>query len=200
MPWEQESSKMDSHGIFTLAEARGHEMSTDLVRWIADSFDKTRRIYGLGCGNGAYSRFLHDAGFDVEAYEGTPDIGNLAKFAPIQVHDLAVPLILEPARVLCLEVGEHIPEQYESVILDTISDATETRAIISWAIVGQPGTGHVNCRNNDYIIDKMLSRGLALNDGLTDEGRKHYGSLIHFSNTLMVFDRMQQWPTTISHT
>lgn len=180
---------MDDHGIFDLKEASGHDMSAELAQWLTGQFDSKLPVYDLGCGNGAYSRALFDAGFDPRAYEGTVGIEQFAKFQPIRFHDLTTPLVLDGSQVLCLEVGEHIPVRYESTIIDTICKATATRAIISWAVEGQPGCGHVNCRSNEYVIAEFAKRGLVLNRELTDEGRKHAGHLEYFANTLLVFDR-----------
>ena len=186
---------MDSHGIFDLEEASGHDMSQELARWLCDQFDKKRLVYDLGCGNGAYSRALFDAGFNPMAYEGTVGIEKFAKFSPIHIHDLTTPLVLSGEQVLCLEVGEHIPAEYEVTIIDTICKATATRAIISWAVEGQPGRGHVNCKNNDYVIAQFAKRGLILNKELTAEGRKFAGHLEYFANTLLVFDRFSYCAT-----
>ena len=39
--------------------------------------------------------------------------------------------------ILCLEVGEHIPKKYESVLIDNIASHARVGAVISWAIPGQ---------------------------------------------------------------
>ncbi|WP_245562228.1 hypothetical protein [Niabella aurantiaca] len=57
---------------------------------------------------------------------------------------------------------------------------------MSWAIEGQGGDGHVNCRNNDYIIKEMRQRGF-----VEFEDAKLFlrsmASYSWFKNSLMVF-------------
>jgi hypothetical protein len=61
--------------------------------------------------------------------------------------------------VISIEVGEHIPKEFEQVFIDNICSHTNSKLILSWAIVGQGGDGHVNCQNNDYIIAKLKEKG-----------------------------------------
>jgi len=89
---------------------------------------------------------------------------------------------------ISLEVGEHIPKIFEQNYLDNIISSSHN-IILSWAILGQGGYGHVNCRNNDYIIDKFNQFGYRYN--MVDSLYLRYGSsLTWFKNTIMVFNRI----------
>jgi len=67
---------------------------------------------------------------------------------------------------ICFEVAEHIPKQFETTYLNNLIKHCKKGIVISWAIVGQKGIGHVNCQNNDYVKennsyyrDRKRSRG-----------------------------------------
>jgi len=61
--------------------------------------------------------------------------------------------------VLSLEVGEHIPEEYENIFINNIHKLNSKGVVISWGIEGQIGEGHVNCKSNEYIKRKFLQLG-----------------------------------------
>lgn len=87
---------------------------------------------------------------------------------------------------MSLEVGEHIPKEYEHILIDNICNAAEHGVILSWAIKGQGGAGHVNCQNNAYIIDVMRGKGFAYDTDASSTLRKN-ATLSWFKNTVMVF-------------
>jgi hypothetical protein len=91
-------------------------------------------------------------------------------------------------QVLSFEVEEHIPAQYEQIFIDTIVLHCNSILILSWAIIGQFGVGHVNCRSQEYIIDQIEQRGLKYNKEDTLFIRNaEYKNAPWFKNTLMVF-------------
>ena len=90
---------------------------------------------------------------------------------------------------LCLEVGEHIEPEHEAIVLDNIANSATKKIIMSWAIPGQGGFGHVNCRENDYIIAQMQARGWKHNPEESDFLRARCSGCDWFKNTIMVFDK-----------
>ena len=92
--------------------------------------------------------------------------------------------------MLSLEVGEHIPAEFEDQFIDNITKHVKKTLIISWAIEGQGGSGHVNCRNNDYIIGQVTERGFKYNEKASNELRKAATNAFWFSYTLLVFDKV----------
>jgi hypothetical protein len=148
-------------------------------------------IADLGCGLGYTCRSLSESGFDVIGYEGTQDLNDLAVFAPILVQDLAVRFWMPIQKnIICLEVGEHIPRQFEEIVFDNITNNAKWRVILSWAIPDQGGTGHYNERPNYHIIAQMQRRGFMINSELTDQLRSVTPDLTWwFRKSIMVFDR-----------
>ena len=60
--------------------------------------------------------------------------------------------------------------------------------ILSWAIPGQPGTGHVNCRDNDYIIRILNKNNYKYMFDETQIFRKNISKYNFFKNTIMIFE------------
>ena len=53
--------------------------------------------------------------------------------------------------VISLEVGEHIPKEYENIFIENLHKNNIRGIVLSWAIKGQGGDGHVNEQDNYYI-------------------------------------------------
>ena len=92
-------------------------------------------------------------------YDGAGNVeevsGGLVRFA-----DLTMPLALPRAEwVMALEVAEHVPHEYEATVLQNLHAHNCRGIIISWAILGQPGQGHVNNHGNDYVIKTFEALG-----------------------------------------
>lgn len=142
----------------------------------------------IGCGNGAYTKGLRDVGVDCRGFDGsplTPEIsGNTCEVMDFSLHqDIGT-----FDNVLSLEVGEHIPSKYEQVFINNLARACRNKLILSWAVEGQAGMGHVNCRSNEYVINEMEVRGLKYDERLS-QWLRDQSTLPWFKNTLMVFNR-----------
>ena len=60
--------------------------------------------------------------------------------------------------------------------------------VLSWAVVGQGGFGHVNCQNNDYVIRLFEGMGYTYDQENSANLRK-VSSLPWFPNTVLVFKK-----------
>jgi len=181
------------NGIWTEDEAAiHHDFSYCLAKWIGEYLPKNQRLADIGCGPAWYLRYFHDIGFEsLIGFEGTKQ--NFA-FGDVTIADLTKPLPPykgEGHNVICLEVGEHIPEYGLQTFIDNLAMVTGIgKLILSWAVPEQDGIGHVSCRHNIWVIDQMEKRGfkLLVDDTLTIrtvvENRFSY-----FRNTLMIFKR-----------
>ncbi len=152
------------------------------------SFAKKRGVadvIDMGCGDGSYVRGLVNSDISCHGVDGNP---HTDKIDSCWCVDLSKPCQLFRDLVLSLEVGEHIPAKYESVFLDNITKAAEKYIILSWAVPGQGGKGHVNCRSNHYIKVQMVARGFDYKWEATNKLRRK-ATLSWFKNTLMVFER-----------
>lgn len=178
---------MDLKGCWTLkSEFDTHVFDQSLCDAIITvcQNQNIRSIADVGCGNGAYTKYFLDNDIDCDGFDGSPMTPDFC----YQV-DFSVPQVIgKYGLVLSLEVGEHIPEKYEQIFLDNLVDASINLIILSWAIEGQGGDGHVNTRNNDYIIQQMANRGYDFNKETTEYLRDRC-SISWFKQTLMTFER-----------
>jgi hypothetical protein len=143
---------------------------------------------GAGC-QAKYSKKIQDIGIIVNAYDFNPEILK-NKDISVNVIDLTKhQTILKADLTVCLEVGEHIPEKYFSILLQNIVLSTNKYILLSWAIIGQEGHGHVNCKSNFDIIYYLYRLGFKLNIDDTYSFRNHV-SLPWFKNTLFLFEKI----------
>lgn len=177
-------------GIWHISIAKKrHKTDEVLAQAIADNFDTPERAADLGCGLGHYCKFLYEEGWEViDGYEGTEGIGPYQVWPWIYRLDLTKPIPFVPYDfVLCLEVGEHIPRKHEQIFIDNLCRAAEKNIVLSWAVPGQySASGHVNCRENDYVINELAKRGFLLDNDMTKKLREAC-YFNWFKNTLMVF-------------
>jgi SAM-dependent methyltransferase len=176
-------------GIWSEDEAKYHIHSEQLLNYLIEFLNKDLIVLDFGCGDGYYISSLKDNGFEVRGIDGST-LSN-TYYSNIIHEDLSEPIILRSnGQVLSFEVGEHIPEQFEQVFIDNLIEHCNSRLIISWAIPGQGGIGHVNCKSNEYIINEITKRGFTLNGELTSRIRQgDYKDTPWFYNTLLVFDK-----------
>lgn len=150
---------------------------------------KIKSILDLGCGTGVYSKLFIDNNIDCDCCDGHPETNSLTNGICF-TKDLSTPINFGRTYdcVMSLEVGEHIPESLENYFIENIVNHSHNLIIISWAIPGQPGNGHVNCKSNKYIIDKIQKYNFIFNQK-TSEYLRQNSSLYWFKNTIMVFQK-----------
>jgi SAM-dependent methyltransferase len=180
-----------------------HTCCQPLCDWIIDFLkdSKEKQVYDFGCGLGQYLKKLEDAGFTkLTGFEGA--IPKAKVFDNIKSHDLSKPLKLpEQGNCIFLEVAEHIPPIFEHIMLDNIVNACNDKLIMSWALRGQAGDGHINCLNNDEAIGKLTKKGMiylpeetASVRAVIDDSPQETGDLNcpWFKNTLLIFKKKNQ--------
>lgn len=182
---------MTESGIWTPEEAQAnHVFCPELAEAMLKILPKDVSVLDLGCGNGAYVDFFASKGFDSYGIEGTKVDGET-----LLTRDLSQPLDLNECpdnfSIISLEVGEHIPREHEQTFLDNLVKYADRKIILSWAIPGQGGLGHVNERSFEYIVRQMVKRGFALNADETVQLRQAVAtsSAWWFKNSIGVYDR-----------
>ena len=93
--------------------------------------------------------------------------------------------------IMSLEVGEHLPKEFEDVFIENLHNNNKKGIVLSWAIIGQGGRGHINEQNNDYIKEKIMKLGYT-NDVEAEQKMRAAASLGWFKNTLMVFRKINK--------
>ena len=171
---------------------QNHIHSPNVSKWICKflSDKKNNQIYDFGCGMGNYLNDLHSNGFTkLIGLEVEPPKTDYE--FKIDSQNLAHPFILdEKGIIICLEVGEHLPKEYQDIFLDNIANNCSEYLIISWAVKGQGGYGHYNELNNDEIIPEITKRGFTYLPEVSKEFRLiPEDNCWWFKNTLMVFEK-----------
>ena len=144
-------------------------------------------VVDLGCGLGNYTEQLNTETMVCDGYDGNPNTVILTN-QKCKVLDLSKKHTFEKKYdwVLSLEVGEHLPKQYEDTFINNICDNCIYGMVISWAMKGQGGKGHFNEQDNEYVVDEIDSRGFK-HDVKSSNVLRDKSSLWWFKNTLMVF-------------
>nr|XP_045598255.1 uncharacterized protein LOC123758114 isoform X1 [Procambarus clarkii] len=146
--------------------------------------------------NKDYTNLMKHAGLSgtpqvINSWNGWDGAANIDEFTNgrIASADLSSPATLGGPFdwVMSLEVGEHIPESGEKNFLDNLVKHACVGVVLSWAVPGQGGHSHVNCRSNDYVRKEMAARGLESDKLAEVKLRKNVDQLTYFMNTLMVF-------------
>jgi cyclopropane fatty-acyl-phospholipid synthase-like methyltransferase len=163
-----------------------HKFDVGLANALTELF-AGHTVIDLGCGEGKYVEKFHRSGIKAIGFDGNP---NTDKIPLCGVHDLTKPLNKSYFDyVLCLEVGEHIPKDKTQALIDNIKNHNFKGIVISWAIPGQGGDGHVNELSNEEVI-KMFSEYEY--DVETSQHLRNEATLWWFKNTIMVFKSNQQ--------
>ena len=163
-------------------------LSQEIIKFFKG--EQVKNVVDLGCGMGNYVKDFRTAGINTTGYDGNPKTPELSKNT-CSVLDISVPIKFELPYdwVMSLEVGEHIPGEFEDIFIQNLHNNNVRGILLSWAIEGQGGYGHVNCRNNDYIKTKICKLGYT-NDIEIENAMRSASSLLWFKNTIMVFRRV----------
>jgi len=181
-------------GIWTQEESdTAHIFSYKIAKWIAD-FAKSKYkkpfIYDMGCGKGTYTQYFLDRGIKCFGIDGHPYEG--LETEQYICHDLTKEIKMDQSNItVCLEVGEHIPSEYFGQFIANLLNSTSEWLILSWAVPGQDGIGHVNCQTNDWVKDELWNRHFQFMPQETRELRScPEGYVNYFKETLLVFKRI----------
>jgi hypothetical protein len=160
-----------------------YTLCKSIIEFILEN--KFTTLYDLGCGLGNYVSKIKNKGLIIDGFDGNPYTEDITN-GLCKVLDLSQPQeFMQRDCTISLEVGEHIPKKFEHIYLDNLCKSSKN-IIISWAVEGQNGYGHVNCQNNDYIVNCMRLRGYNINNEISQKLRTE-SSLSWFKNTLMYF-------------
>jgi len=178
--WEgNEASSQHKHDI---------SLSTELVHFFTD--EKVTNVADFGCGMGKYVDYFLKNNINACGFDGNPNTPELTNNL-CSVLDLSMEKKFdEPFDwVMSLEVGEHLPKQYEDVFINNIHNNNKYGMVLSWAVKGQGGHGHVNEQNSDYIKSKICSLGYT-NDIESENKLRNSSSLWWFKKTIFVFRKI----------
>ena len=183
--------KINKRGFWENETTKGHHndvpLNSALIELLKEKSVKT--LLDLGCGPAYYVQNIIANGIECEAYDGNPHTpiitGGVGKVVDLSENmDLGKTFDF----VLSLEVGEHIPKEFEDVYINNVLKHTHNYVLLSWAIPDQRGDGHVNEQPNSYIIDKITSLGFKYDEDISI-GLRNSAQARWFKNTLMLFKK-----------
>lgn len=186
---------MKSTGIFTPEQAKvEHKTSPKLAKALSLAIPLNRHVIDFGCGRGEYIKYLHQQGCRVTGYEGTEGMAEMTGFSKIKQADITNPIKTKNrGTVLCLEVLEHIPSEFTDVVIENLVSACAGRLIMSWAVKGQGGCGHVNEQDAEWVLGRFAKEGFTPNLAVSERLRKAGGSeLWWFKKSIYVFDKIKR--------
>ena len=176
--WENKKEAASEHAFdAALAEALYTFFQQERVQSLAD----------LGCGKADYVKYFRKRQLPADGFDGNPQTPQITN-GVARVLDLA-----EAVRfprpfdwLMSLEVGEHLPQVFEDIFIGNLHNNNKRGIVLSWAVEGQGGHGHVNERNNDYIRAKIEQLGY-VSDPAAESFLRHRATLPWFKQTIMVF-------------
>ena len=163
------------------------KLSEALLRFFKE---RDASVVDLGCGLGDYLKHFRKNGLTCCGYDGNPKTPELTD-NHAGVADLTEPLTLEPKPtwIMSLEVGEHLPAQYEDQFIQNLHANNTQGILLSWAVKGQGGYGHVNEQDNGYIKAKFAALGYKNNVEVENQLRAQASNAWWFRHTIMVFEK-----------
>lgn len=136
-----------------------HSFSPSVWNYMIDRF-ALRSVLDIGAGMGHAANYFHKAGMQVVAIEGLAENCNKSVFPSIQVDLTKAPVVCSVDLVNCIEVVEHIEEQYLDNLLDSL--CCGKIILMTNALPGQGGYHHVNEQPTEYWITHLKKRGCSL--------------------------------------
>ena len=133
-----------------------------------------RSILDLGAGVGQYGHSLRSRYGDAVWYRGFDGAGDVENYTNgfVRYVDLTLPFALRGRAewVISLEVGEHVPRDYELMFVRNVHAHACNGVVLSWACYG--GHQHVNKRSNEYVIALFEGLGYRYKKEATDRIRQ----------------------------
>lgn len=181
---------ISANGFWVGLEAGSqHFHDSSLAKSLVEFFkgEKPDHVVDFGCGMGDYVKTLRSNGIQTSGFDGNPNTPELTKNV-CGVLDLSVPKQFDKQFdwVMSLEVGEHLPSQFEDIFIMNLHNNNKCGIVLSWAVKGQGGHGHFNEQSNDYIKTKICKLGY-INDIESENKLRKDSSFSWFKNTIMVF-------------
>lgn len=157
---------------------------------------KGKRIGAFGDGPGMYKQSYDEIGMldAYDAFDGAPFIETETN-GKVKFLDLTIPQYGLPIYdwVICLEVAEHIPIEFEDIFLSNLARHAKTGLILSWAVPGQPGHYHVNNKEFSLVIETLRKVGFDWDEKMSKflQTQAHNGV---FKSNLNVYYRNEKFP------
>ena len=143
-----------------------------------------KSILDIGAGEAHAALYFADKGCNVFAVDNDAEAITNAVYPVLNVDLTQSPVLLRTDMVYMAEFVEHLPEASLPKLADSLQKTQWV--VMTYAVPGNDGVGHVNLQDIEYWIDWMASVGFAIDSEKTNAVRakaKH----VHFKNRGLVF-------------
>lgn len=149
---------------------------------------KNKSIIDLGAGLGQYCDVIRRC-TTCDAYDGSKNVEVVTK-GKVKYLNLAKKIEFNCTHdiVMSIEVGEHIPKDYEDIYEENLIKCSNNIIILTWATIGQGGFYHVNEKEKKDVINIFTTKGLKWNEDIHKILYKS-SRLDYIKNNLMVFSK-----------
>ena len=119
--------KKSKTGYWTSKQRETHVTCNELKLYLLNYYKKhnAKKVLDLGCGKGEYIKFLKK--YNINAI----GVDNCDICKDIEIYDLTKPYYNHSDYVQTFEVGEHIPNKYESIFIQNICNNAQKGIIMS---------------------------------------------------------------------
>ena len=121
----------------------------------------------FGCSIGTYLEHFLSKGCEVKGFEfcyeeclpSIAKVYGLENF--IEFGDVTTEINVDKKYDLAMsiEVAEHIPTSKSKMLVKNLCNASRKNILFTAAGIGQGGTGHINCQEKSFWIEKFISEG-----------------------------------------
>ncbi len=122
---------------------------------------KGKSIIDIGASIGRYFPYFEEAGYKVSGIDGSVGIEKITN-GKVRHFDLTSPRVHDLHGIadwgLFIEVGEHIPKEFEDTVIDNVCQMPREGLIVAWANEGAVGRDHVNCHDEEHVIKQFCFR------------------------------------------
>mmetsp|Transcript_20789 Transcript_20789/g.58543 ORF Transcript_20789/g.58543 Transcript_20789/m.58543 type:complete len:560 (-) Transcript_20789:234-1913(-) len=143
---------------------------------VAEVFARGDAVADFGASLGEYASFFNSTGLVTAfAFDGTEGIAEVTKGQVLEVKlDQPFTLWRTFDWVICLEVLEHIPQEFERAALENLRRHASKGAVISWGNEWSTfaDAGHVNGKSEEYARAALGAVGFVRDEAVTERLRR----------------------------
>ena len=157
----QPSSRNYTVGNVTFDLPKHHvEPDQSIVRFLVE-ISRRHSILDLGAGVGQYARSVMyiNANATYVAFDGANGLDRYARGIVGKKHLHVQQRLPRLDWVVSLETGEHIPSKNERCFVSNLHRHNTRGVVLSWAVLGRFGYGHVNNHSPGYVRSLFTDLG-----------------------------------------
>ncbi len=161
-----------------------HTFCPESWSYIIDKY-KIKSVLDVGSGYGHAPKWFSDKGLTAIAIDGLQKNVDNAIYPTTKVDLIEGSYTAEVEMVNCIEVVEHVSEEFLDNLLETL--CCGKYIFMTHGVPGQRGHHHVNCQPREYWVEHMSRFGFEFDEEMTDQLKQLAGEGTHYGNTGLFF-------------